>query len=161
MAADVFAIFVWLHVNALLGDPIAGAVRVSGADNFHLAMNGTTIRVTRHSQKSLSVDMLQANLGIDLPVGTTAKNSPIIAGITFAIAAKGAHLLLTGQWAGKVMRMQIFVRLKMRQPNGGSTCNRIAALTLLLPFDLPITVDILLFVSACSLVCERISTTFS
>jgi len=145
-----FDIFVWLHIDALLGGPVSRGVHVCGADNLHLTGNWSAVGVARDGEVVLRVHVLEAHLGVDLPIGATAQNRPVVARVTFPSLPEGAHLLIARQWTRKVMRMKVLVGRQVGEANVGATGHGLAALAQFLRLGphLPIAVDVFLLLGA-------------
>jgi len=144
-------LFGWLYVNAFFGSPIGGSVRMGGAHDLHLAVNGTPVTVTRHRQPHLCVDVFEPKVGIPFPEVAATDECPVVAGISVAIlVAESAHLLIAGQRRREVMAVEVLGGGHVLQPYHRAALQRLAPLAPALHPALhrPVTVHIFAGVGA-------------
>lgn len=138
--------FVLVDINALDSTPLS-LVRTRHSDHLHLSVDWPSEGPSGDAQVHVRVHMSEADTGILAPVIARANDFPVIASVSLALlVAVAGDLLVSGQWTGKVVRVQVLIGRDVVQPDGGATGHWFAPFAERVHFalDSPMTVHIVL-----------------
>lgn len=97
--------------------PLAGMPGALDADHLHLAVDGPSKSSARDGQEGVGVDVSEAHRIVAQPLAGAADHLPVVATVADAVFAITRDLLLAGQRALEVVRVQIAFGGHVLQPD--------------------------------------------